>query len=102
MKFESIKKETVILNPQKDMAERRIPSEIRIDPLTGRTARICHFMKLQWEKPDFNALVSGTEAWCPFCADKTLYIDYKTPSMLKRFISERGTIVPRRRTKRRR
>jgi len=47
MEFEAIRKETIMLNPQEDMAERRIPSEIRIDPLTGRTARICHFMKLQ-------------------------------------------------------
>jgi len=38
----------------------------------------------------------GRRKVCPFCADKTLYIDYKTPSMLKRFISERGKIVPRR------
>jgi UDPglucose--hexose-1-phosphate uridylyltransferase len=70
MQFERIKKETVMLNPQKDMAERRITSEIRKDPLTGRTARICHFMKLQWEKPDFQALVAGTETWCPFCGDR--------------------------------
>ncbi len=68
MKFKAIIKETVLSDPQKDGTERRIPSEIRIDPLTGRTARICHFMKLQWEKPDFEALVAGTEAWCPFCA----------------------------------
>jgi UDPglucose--hexose-1-phosphate uridylyltransferase len=74
MKFEAIKKETVLLNPQEDMAERRIPSEIRVDPLTGRTARICHFMKLQWEKPDFEALVAGTGSWCPFCADKVLKV----------------------------
>jgi UDPglucose--hexose-1-phosphate uridylyltransferase len=74
MKFESIKKETVLLSPQEDMAEKRIPSEIRIDPLTGRTARICHFMKLQWQKPDFEALIAGTEAWCPFCADKVLKV----------------------------
>jgi len=33
MKFESIKIETVILNPQKDMAEQRIPIEIRGDEL---------------------------------------------------------------------
>jgi small subunit ribosomal protein S18 len=33
---------------------------------------------------------------CPFCADRSMYIDYKTPSMLKRFITERGRIVPRR------
>jgi UDPglucose--hexose-1-phosphate uridylyltransferase len=70
VKFASIEKETVMLNPQKEMAERRIPSQIRIDPLTGRTARVCHFMALKWEKPDFDALVQGTEVFCPFCADK--------------------------------
>ena len=85
MKFESIKKETVILNTQKEMAVQRIPSEIRMDPLTGRTARICHFMKLHWEKPDFEALVAGTEAWCPFCGDKVLTV---TPCFPKDLIPE--------------
>lgn len=33
---------------------------------------------------------------CPFQADKSLYIDYKSPTMLKRFITERGKIVPSR------
>ena len=74
MQFESIQKETVMLNPQKEMARRSVPSEIRVDPLTGRTARICHFMKLKWDKPDFDALVSGTEKWCPFCEDKVLSV----------------------------
>ena len=74
MEFEAVRKETVMLNPQKEMEERRIPSEIRIDPLTGRTARICHFMQLQWEKPDFEAMVAGTDAWCPFCKDKVLEV----------------------------
>ena len=85
MKFEAIKKETVMLNPQKEMAESRISSEIRIDPLTGRTARICHFMKLQWQKPDFDALVAGTDVWCPFCADKVLNV---TPCFPKDLIPE--------------
>jgi small subunit ribosomal protein S18 len=31
-----------------------------------------------------------------FLADKTLVIDYKDPSVLKYFVSERGKIVPRR------
>jgi small subunit ribosomal protein S18 len=39
---------------------------------------------------------AGRRKVCPFCADKTLFIDYKAPSMLKRFITERGKIVPRR------
>jgi hypothetical protein len=65
MEFKAQKKETVVLNPAKEMARRSIPSEIRQDPLTGRTARICHFMKLQWEKPDFEKIVAGTEKTCP-------------------------------------
>lgn len=85
MKFEAIKKETVMLNPQNNMVEQRIPSEIRIDPLTGRTARICHFMKLKWEKPDFDALVAGTESWCPFCPDRVLSV---TPCFPKDLIPE--------------
>jgi hypothetical protein len=40
MQFEAQHKETVVLNPAKNMARRSIPSEIRSDPLTGRTARI--------------------------------------------------------------
>lgn len=34
---------------------------------------------------------------CTFCADKTA-IDYKNASLLQRFVSDRGKIVPRRRT----
>ena len=74
MEFRAIRKETVVLNPTKEMARRAIPSEIREDPLTGRTARICHFMKLQWDKPDFESIVSGTEKTCPFCPEKVMQI----------------------------
>ena len=59
MRFESRRKETILLNPREDMARKVIPSEIRKDPLTGRTARICHFMELRWEKPDFEAFFPG-------------------------------------------
>ncbi len=63
-------KETVMLNPAKGFARRTIPSEIRRDPLTGRSARICHFMALRWEKPDFDRMVAGTAATCPFCPQR--------------------------------
>ena len=39
---------------------------------------------------------SGRRKVDRFLADKTLVIDYKDPSMLKYFITERGKIVPRR------
>jgi UDPglucose--hexose-1-phosphate uridylyltransferase len=85
MKFEIVKKETLILDPNQGMAEREIASEVRVDPLTGRTGRICHFMKLQWEKPDFDALIAGTESWCPFCGDKVLKV---TPCFPRAIIPE--------------
>ena len=85
MNYEAQRKETIVLNPVKNMERRSIPSEIRKDPLTGRTARICHFMKLQWEKPDFDALVGGTQQTCPFCPQKVMQI---TPCFPEEIIPE--------------
>ncbi|HOB91486.1 MAG: 30S ribosomal protein S18 [Bacillota bacterium] len=33
---------------------------------------------------------------CSFCVDKIEYIDYKDTSRLRRYITERGKILPRR------
>jgi galactose-1-phosphate uridylyltransferase len=74
MKFEAIERETVILDPNNNMERKSIPSQIRKDPLTGRTSRICHFMALKWEKPDFDQLIAGTEKICPFCPDKVMKV----------------------------
>lgn len=38
----------------------------------------------------------GRRKVCSFCVDKAVTIDYKDLFKLKRFISERGKIVPRR------
>jgi len=35
---------------------------------------------------------------CAFCTDKIDIIDYKRPDRLRRFLSDRGKIKPRRRT----
>ena len=35
---------------------------------------------------------------CSFCVDKIEYIDYKDINRLRRFINERGKILPRRTT----
>ncbi|MHB8842248.1 MAG: 30S ribosomal protein S18 [Candidatus Aquicultor sp.] len=34
--------------------------------------------------------------YCAFCKDKVDYIDYKDANMLRRFMSDRGKIRPRR------
>jgi len=74
MKFEAIARETVLLDPNNDMALKNIPNQIRKDPLTGKTSRICHFRDLKWEKPDIDKLIAGTESWCPFCPAKVLKV----------------------------
>lgn len=35
---------------------------------------------------------------CQFCVDKATFIDYKDTAKLRRFVSERGKILPRRTT----
>jgi len=35
---------------------------------------------------------------CPFCAGKIEMVNYKNPARLRRFISDRGKIEPRRKT----
>jgi len=90
MNFDVVKKETVVLNPRKNMARRTIPIEIRRDPLTGRTSRICHFMKLQWQKPDFEKLIEGTEAMCPFCPDKVMTL---TPCFPEKVLPEGRLVI---------
>ena len=35
---------------------------------------------------------------CPLCADKNLKLDYKDAEQLKKFINEKGKILPRRAT----
>lgn len=36
--------------------------------------------------------------FCQFCADKSLTIDYKKVDLLKKYVTEEGTIRPRRQT----
>jgi len=40
----------------------------------------------------------GRRKVCAFCVDKIQHIDYKDPGRLRRYISERGKIEPRRKT----
>lgn len=35
---------------------------------------------------------------CSFCVDKIEYVDYKAATRLRRFVSDRGKILPRRTT----
>ncbi len=47
---------------------------------------------------DRNAKTRKRKKVCQFCADKSEHIDYKDTAKLRRFLSERGKILPRRTT----
>ncbi len=97
MEFRADLKETVILDPGQDMTQNAIPSEIRYDPLTGRSARICHFMELRWPLPDFEKMVAGTRQSCPFCPDKVMEVTPRFPEELipqGRIVQEDRVIFP--------
>ena len=47
---------------------------------------------------DFNPKFKKRKKVCPLCKDKNLVLDYKNPEQLKKFINERGKILPRRAT----
>ena len=79
LKFEAVRKETAILDTRSGGARKVIPSEVRRDPLTGRSARICHFMELKWQKPDFEKMIEGTQSWCPFCRERVLQVTPQFP-----------------------
>lgn len=42
--------------------------------------------------------VRGRVKVCRFCEDKAINIDYKDDRLLRRFVTERGKVIPRRMT----
>ena len=48
------------------------------------------------ERNDRRGGRKGRKKVCSFCVDKVETIDYKDPTKLRRFISERAKILPRR------
>ncbi len=55
--------------------------------------------------PDMRDRRQGKKEWrgrrlkrrnCQFCAEKAAYVDYKDVNRLRRFVTERGKILPRR------
>jgi LAO/AO transport system ATPase len=67
IEFRSVRKTARLHDPRRDFALTEIESEVRYDPLTGESARICHFAYPKRELPDLSALAEATSTGCPFC-----------------------------------
>ncbi len=48
------------------------------------------------ERPQRSGPRKGRRKVCAFCVDKVEHIDYKDVARLRRYLSERGKILPRR------
>jgi len=63
-------------DPRRNFALAEAEHEVRYDPLTGDTARICHFTIDKAPPVDFADAIERTQADCPFCPER---IDRVTP-----------------------
>lgn len=82
LEYRATRKRARIHDPRRDFALVEIESEVRYDPLTGDSARICHFAFPKRELPDLSALVERTRAGCPFCPDSVERVTPRYPAEL--------------------
>ena len=67
MEFRSVIKDSVFYDPFNNFQKTRRPTDIRIDPLTGRSSRIIYFPVTLPPPPDQSQLAEITRQYCPFC-----------------------------------
>ncbi|WP_394781512.1 hypothetical protein [Undibacterium sp.] len=91
--FKTEKKLTGLLDPRREFAFTQIESEIRYDPLTQETARICHFSGVTPQPEDLAALLESTRAQCPFCLPQVTRITPKFPPEFLQDFSSAGSAV---------
>ena len=71
-------------DPRKNFELVESQSEVRYDPLTGATGRICHFSFSKLPAPDLAQLIEESRAACPFCPEKVETITPRFPDDLVR------------------
>lgn len=61
-------------DPRQGFEPTTVESEVRFDPLTGDTGRICHFAFETAPPADFEQIVEASRSNCPFCPDKVMEV----------------------------
>jgi galactose-1-phosphate uridylyltransferase len=69
-------------DPRRDFALTEVESEIRYDPLTGESSRICHFSLPSAPPPDISAIVAARRPSCPFCPERVTTVTPRFPDSL--------------------
>ena len=82
IEFRTERKLARLHDPRRDFALTEIESEVRYDPLTGTSARICHFALRAPPLPDFAAIAAQSARHCPFCAGEVERVTPRFPDDL--------------------
>ncbi len=94
MEFKSITKNAVFHDPFNNFQLTERPTEIRVDPLSGRTSRVIYFPVTLPQPPDQTPLAEFTKQFCPFCRPAVFE---RTPKFPEEIIPEgrmaRGSAV---------
>lgn len=69
-------------DPRRNFELSVIDSEIRYDPLTGDSARICHFALNAAPPADLQQLATAGAGACPFCPERVLQVTPRFPETL--------------------
>jgi len=82
VEFRVEKKRARLHDPRQGFAAVEVESEVRYDPLTGNSARICHFAHSGTRPPDLAAIAESTRAECPFCPERIEAVTPRFPDDL--------------------
>ena len=83
IQFRKDKKRTEFLDPRNEYKLSEVETEIRYDPLTSTSSRICHFSRDKMDPPDLTEMVEASTGFCPFCPE---HIDTVTPKYPDSFL----------------
>ena len=70
VEFRVEKKRARLHDPRAGFKLTEVESEIRYEPLTGLSGRICHFALSKLPMPDLTPLVEMSRPVCPFCPER--------------------------------
>ena len=82
IEYRVTKKSARIHDPRKGFELVEIESEVRADPLTGETARICHFAFPARQVPDLSSIAHATQDSCPFCPERIESVTPRYPEAM--------------------
>ena len=80
--FRAEKKLARLHDPRQGFALAEVEAEVRYHPLTGESARICHFSLKASPPVDLAAMVETSATSCPFCPGQLAAITPRFPDDL--------------------